>query len=147
MKTSSSHVQVIAASGMLALLITAFVMPAYAVPPATIPQHYPNIRVALEAYQGPPLSAFDTQLLQNSVDLVSPSNGLIGPISQVAPNTPQFIYSNVSSIYENLLSSWLNYADANGVSRESAFYHAAVPIAYSGASPSSTPANNFWAVY
>src|SRR5207245_434557 len=42
---------------------------------------------------------------------------------------------------------WLQYADANHVSREAAFYHTTRPQVFSGASASSVPVNRFWGVF
>jgi hypothetical protein len=110
------------------------------------PSHYSHIRVAELAYSGNPMGAFEKQLLANSVDLVVPSTTYLTTIEQTAPNTPKLIYSNVSNLYLELLTDWLNYADALGVSRELAFYHVAQATAFSGASSSSQPVNWFWNV-
>ena len=64
----------------------------------------------------------------------------------MAPNTPQLIYTNTSSLYLDLLTDWLNYADRNGLSRENAFYHVTQPTTFSGGSPSSQPVNWLWDV-
>jgi hypothetical protein len=112
----------------------------------SIPSHYSHIRIAELAYSGNPMGAFEKQLLANSVDLVVPSNRYLATIEQTAPNTPKLIYSNISNLYLDLLTDWLNYADAHGVSRELAFYHVAQATAFSGASSSSQPVNWFWNV-
>jgi hypothetical protein len=112
-----------------------------------IPQHYSWIRIAELAYSGTPLGAFEQQLLRNSVDLVVPNGGYLSAINAIAPNTPQLVYTNASSLYLNLLTDWLNYADAHGVSREAAFLHVAQPTPFSGTSSSSQPVNWFWKVY
>src|SRR5439155_26233915 len=96
-------------------------------PPAGLPsiaRHYSHIRVAAFAYYGTPLGAFEQNLLQNSVDLVIPNTSYVDQISAISAQTPQFIYSNASNIYRELLTDWLNFADAHGYSREAAFYHA-----------------------
>ncbi len=111
-----------------------------------IPQHYPFIRIAELAYSGTPMGTFAQQLLQNSVDLVVPSPQYLTTIDQAAPNTPQIIYSNISNLYGPSLTSWLNWADANGVSREQAFYHVSAPTPFSGTSASSQPVDWFWNV-
>src|SRR5207302_221006 len=36
----------------------------------SLPQHYPHIRIAMLAYAGNPMGAFEDKLLQDSVDLV-----------------------------------------------------------------------------
>ncbi len=114
----------------------------------TIPQHYSWIRLADLAYSGTPLGSYEDQLLRNSVDLVVDDVPSISQhIAQVAPNTPQLAYINFSSLYGSLLTSWDNWADAHGVSRENAFLHVTHPTAFSGDSPSSQPVSWFWAVY
>jgi hypothetical protein len=110
----------------------------------TIPSHYSHIRVAELAYSGNPMGTTEKQLLQSSVDLVVPNVRFLSTINQTSPNTPQLIYSNVSNLYLDLLTDWLNYADANGVSRELAFYHVSTATSFKGASSSSQPVNWFW---
>jgi hypothetical protein len=112
-----------------------------------IPRHYPHIRIAELAYSGNPMGWFEDTLLRNSVDLVVPDNNYLSHIAAVAPNTPRLTYINVSSLYLSLLTSWLNYADSHGLSREQAFYHVAQATPFTGTSPSSQPVNWFWAVY
>src|SRR5205085_7526000 len=77
---------------------------------------------------------------------VVPSANYLQAIDSVAPDTPQLIYSNVSNLYLNLLTNWLNYADRNSIPRDSAFYHVAQATAFIGDSPSSMPVNWFWNV-
>ncbi len=114
----------------------------------TIPRHYQHIRLAELAYSGTPLGAFEDQLLRNSVDLVITDTPYLSEhIDQVSPNTPQLSYINYSSVYQNLLTDWLSYADAKGLSRESAFYHVRSATPFSGDSPSSQPVSWFWRVY
>lgn len=108
---------------------------------------YPNIRIAELAYTGTPLDSFALNLLKNSVDLVIPDSNYLPEINSVAPNTPTSIYANLSNLYLTLLTNWLNYADAHGISRESAFFHVSQARAFSGDSPSSQPVNWFWGVY
>jgi hypothetical protein len=120
---------------------------ASALAPPSIPQHYPWIRIAELAYNGTPLGSFEYQLLKNSVDLVIPSSAYLAQINAVAPNTPQLIYTNVSSLYQGSLLDWLIYARANGLDPEAAFYHVTRATAFSGNSPSSQPVNWFWGVY
>jgi hypothetical protein len=109
-----------------------------------VPRHYSHIRLAELAFNGTPLGSFERGLLRKSIDLVLPSTSYLGTIDKVAPNTPQLIYSNVSNIYQGLLTDWLAYADRHGMSRESAFYHAAKALPFRGASPSSRPVDWFW---
>jgi hypothetical protein len=114
----------------------------------TISRHYPNIRIAELAYGGMPFASFEDQLLQNSVDLViTDSASVSNHVHLVAPNTPQLAYTNTSSLYLGLLTDWLNYADAHGLSREQAFYHVRYAVPFSGNSPSSQPVDWFWGVY
>jgi hypothetical protein len=113
----------------------------------SVPQHLPWIRLAELAYYGTPIDTFAQTLLRNDVDLVIPNLSYMGQIAATAPTTPQFVYTNVSNIYQGLLTDWLEYADRNHLSRESAFYHASRPIAYSGMSASAVPVNVFWGVY
>jgi hypothetical protein len=111
-----------------------------------VPRHYPHIRVALLAYHGNPMGAFEDRLLRESVDLVVPDERLLDHIAKVAPKTPALIYTNTSSLYLELLTDWFAYADQNGLSREAAFYHARAPKAFRGDSPSSLAVNRFWKV-
>jgi hypothetical protein len=118
-------------------------------PQPSIPQHSSNIRLMDLAYNGgsSQLPASDIPLLQNSVDMVVADPTYLSQINAVAPNTPQLIYNNVSSVYKSSLLDWLNFADANGYSREEAFYHVAQATPYSGAGGSTQPVDWFWAVY
>lgn len=111
-----------------------------------IPRHYQHIRVAQLAYYGTPFTTTEQSLLQNSVDLVVPNPAYLQQIDSVAPNTPQLIYTNLSNLYEGLLTDWLNYADAHSLNREAAFYHVAQATNYSGGSPSSIPVTYLWGV-
>jgi hypothetical protein len=113
--------------------------------PATV-RHYSYIRVAELAYNGLQLGTFEKNLLKNSVDLVVPTTGLLTQIDPLAPTTPQLIYTNVSNIYLDLLTDWLDYADRQGYSREEAFYHVTKPTPFTGDSGSSRPVNWFWAI-
>ncbi|HMF14257.1 MAG TPA: Ig-like domain-containing protein, partial [Gemmataceae bacterium] len=115
--------------------------------PSAIPSHYSWIRLAELAYFGVSIGAFEKQLLRDSIDLVIPDERFLHQIGAVASSTPQLLYTNASSLYQDSLLDWLNYADAHGISREDAFYHVATPTAFSGESPSSQPVNWFWGVY
>ncbi len=109
-------------------------------PNPSIPRKYDHIRIAQLAYSGTPINnAFEQNLLRNSVDLVVPNPRFMSSINSASPDTPQLLYSNVSNLYQDLLTSWLNYADRVGTSRELAFYHVTQPTAFEGASPSSQP--------
>lgn len=113
-------------------------------PDPNIPKHYTHIRVAQLAYSGTPINnSFEQNLLKNSIDLVVPNTSLMGSIQSAAPDTPQLLYSNVSNLYQGLLTDWLNYADRVGVSRELAFYHVTQATRWEGASPSSQPVKWF----
>jgi hypothetical protein len=113
----------------------------------TVPRHYNHIRVAQLAYIGTPISSsLEQKLLRESIDLIVPNTAYLDQINQTTPNTPQMIYTNVSNIYENLLTDWLAYADRKGLSRESAFYHVTEASPFSGDSASSRPVNWFWSV-
>ncbi|HEY1858913.1 MAG TPA: hypothetical protein VGG61_01080, partial [Gemmataceae bacterium] len=112
-----------------------------------IPRHYSHIRIAMLAYGGNPMGEIEDKLLKESVDLVVPNTGYLKHLSEVSPNTPRLIYSNTSNIYLELLTDWLAFADANGLAREAAFYHASHPQPFKGDSPSSRPVTWFWGVY
>ena len=76
-----------------------------------------------------------------------PNLAYLDDIAAVSPDTPQFIYTNVSNIYLNLVTDWNAYADRNGLDRESAFYHVNRATRYDGLSASAVPVNQFWGVY
>jgi hypothetical protein len=115
-------------------------------PKPNIPRHYSHIRLAALAYSGNPMGTYEQNLLRQSMDLVIPHPRYLSTIDSISSSTPQLIYTNVSNLYEQLLTDWLEYADRNGHDRELAFYHAAKPTAWSGASASSRPVNWFWSV-
>jgi hypothetical protein len=118
-------------------------------PPARpdLAAHRDWIRIAQLAYSGTPIDAFTIDKLKNDVDLIIPNPQYLSAVDAASPNTPQIIYSNVSNLYQGLLTNWLDYADKAGVSRELAFYHVSAPSGWSGASPSSQAVNQFWGVY
>src|SRR5205807_9915166 len=64
------------------------------VPRPDVPRHYPHIRIALLAYHGNPMGAFEDRLLRESVDLVVAEASYLQHIQQVAPKTPALIYTN-----------------------------------------------------
>jgi hypothetical protein len=114
----------------------------------SIPAHYAHIRIAQLAYSTSQLTSFEDTLLQQSVDLVVTQGGAISQhVHDVAPNTPQLLYTNISTLYQQMLTDWLTYADAHSFSREDAFYHVNAATAFTGNSPSSQPVNWFWGVY
>lgn len=112
-----------------------------------LPAHFDHIRIAALAYDGTPLDAFELQKLRDAVDLVIPNTRYLTAIDAAAPGTPQLVYTNLSNLYQGLLTDWLNYADATGVSRELAFYHVSRATPWANSSPSSQPVNQFWGVY
>ena len=119
-------------------------------PPPTrpdLPRHYGHVRIAQLAYYGTPLGAFEQARLRDGVDLVIPNTAYLGTINQVAPNTPQLVYSNISNLYEGLLPDWLNYADRTGAGRELAFYHVTRATPFTGSSASAQAVTWFWAAY
>ncbi|HMF12271.1 MAG TPA: hypothetical protein VKE94_08190, partial [Gemmataceae bacterium] len=115
-------------------------------PRPDVPRHYPHIRIALLAYHGNPMGAFEERLLRESVDLVVPDERFLERLSKVAPKTPSLVYTNTSSLYLDLLLDWMTYADRNGLSREAAFYHTRAATKFGGNSPSSLAVNRFWKV-
>ena len=117
------------------------------VPKPDIPRRSDHIRVAALAYTGNPMGAFEQQLLRNSVDLVIPNPKYLSTIQAAAPDTPQLIYSNVSNLYEGLLTDWLAFADRTGAPREQAFYHVARATPFGGTSAAARPVTWFWGVY
>jgi hypothetical protein len=111
----------------------------------TIAQHLPNIRIAELAYTGTPLDAATLQILARA-DLVVADPSLLARIAAASPSTERLIYTNFSNVYGPELLDWLAYADANGVARESAFYHVTQATPFSGSSGSSIPVSWFWDV-
>lgn len=116
------------------------------VPRPDLPRHFDHIRFAALAYNGNPMGPTEQQLLRDAVDLVVPNVRYLDTIDKVSPATPQLVYSNVSNLYLDLLTDWLNYADRTMRPREAAFYHVAQPTPFSGDSPSSLPVTWFWNV-
>jgi hypothetical protein len=141
-------VRAVDAAGNLAQASQAFTVsnPTALPPIPAVPQHNPSVRVAAFAFSGTPIDAVAQQLLQNNVDLVVSAPAYLAQIHQLAPNTPQLIYTNVSNLYFSLLTDWLAFADNLGVSREAAFYHVTQPTPFAGSSPSSQPVTWFWDV-
>ena len=116
-----------------------------ALPP--VPRNLPWIRLAELAYYGTPLTDFEKNLLKNDVDLVIPNLAYLDEIAKISPDTPQFLYTNVSNIYLSLLTDWLAYADSHGIGRENAFYHVTEATPFAGASASSVAVAQFWSVF
>ena len=116
-------------------------------PPPKVPRHYGHIRIAMLAYAGNPMGAVEDKLLKESVDLVVPNVAYLKHVHDVAPDTPQMIYTNTSNLYLDLYTDWLAFADSKGISREEAFFHVAAPRSFRGDSPSSKPVTWFWGVY
>ncbi|HVK11085.1 MAG TPA: Ig-like domain-containing protein [Gemmataceae bacterium] len=117
-------------------------------PPKTpaVPRHYSHIRYAALAYAGNPMGPVEQELLRESVDLVVPNERYLSRVDAVAPDTPQLVYSNLSNLYEDLLTDWLAFADRTGGDREAAFYHVAAAAPFTGNSASSRPVAWFWNV-
>jgi hypothetical protein len=122
---------------------------ATAIPVVNLPQHFSWIRVAQLDYLGrAQLDNFGQNLLQRAVDLVVPDSAATAQwIAATSPSTTSLLYTNLTTLYTEQLTSWLNYADAHGYAREGAFYHVLQPLPYTGTSPSSQPVNWFWGVY
>jgi hypothetical protein len=112
-----------------------------------VPRHYDWIRLANLAYYGTPLDGTAQSLLRNSVDLVIPNVDYLDDVAALSPGTPQFIYTNVSNIYQGLITDWGAYADRNHVSREDAFYHVTRATPFNGLSASAVPVNQFWGAF
>ena len=112
-----------------------------------VPRHYSHIRIAQLAYHGTPFGEFEKSLLRNSVDLVIPNQAYLDTIQSVAPNTPQFVYTNLTNIYLGLYTDWLQYAERNNLNREDAFYHVSKASSFIGLSASAVPVDRFWAVF
>jgi hypothetical protein len=108
---------------------------------------YTHIRLAQLAYSGNPMGAYEQALAKNSLDLIVPNPQYLSKLEGVAADTPKVVYTNVSNLYGSLLTDWLAYADRTGADREAAFFHVAQATAFTGASPSSVPVNQFWGVY
>lgn len=105
---------------------------------------FEHIRIAQLAYSGQNVGSVDQYLFRETVDLVVAHPSFLNTLENASAETSKTIYSNLSNIYENLLIDWLDYADRTGANRESAFYHVALPTAFSGGSPSSRPVTWFW---
>ncbi len=135
-----------AAGNVGAASVTVTVQNGGTLPQPVIPQHLPSVRVAELAYAGTPIDAAATALLKDGVDLVISDPQNVATIAAIAPQTPQLIYTNLSTLYGSLLTGWDAFALANGIDPESAFYHVAAATPYSGTSPSSLPVEWFWSV-
>ncbi len=119
-------------------------------PPPTrpeLPRKLSHIRIAQLAYAGNPMGPLEKAYLSNAVDLVIPNTSFLQTIDTASSSTQQLVYSNLSNLYQGLLTNWLNYADRVGASRELAFYHVTKATPFTGGSPSSQPVNYFWGVY
>lgn len=112
-----------------------------------VPRTYDWIRVANLAYYGTPFGPIEQSLLQAGVDLVIPNLQYQQTIASINPDTPQFIYTNLSNLYLGLLTDWNEYADRTRSNREDAFYHVTRETPFNGSSPSSIPVEQFWGVY
>lgn len=110
-------------------------------------RNYSHIRLAQLAYTGNPMDEYELTLAKNSLDLIVANPNFLPKLNDAAADTPKVIYTNVSNLYQSLLTDWLAYADRNRADRESAFFHVSQPTAFTGASQSSVPVNQFWGVY
>lgn len=110
-------------------------------------QKYSHIRLAQLAYSGNPMGQYERDLAKNSLDLVIPNPAYLNTLETATAETPKAIYTNVSNLYGPLLTDWFQFADRTGASRESAFFHVTQATAFTGASQSSMPVNQFWGVY
>ncbi len=108
---------------------------------------YSHIRLAQLAYSGNPMGAYEQALARNSLDLVVANPRYLSTLEGATADTPKVVYTNVSNLYGPLLTDWLAYADKTGADREAAFFHVSRATAFTGASPSSIPVNQFWGVY
>jgi hypothetical protein len=121
---------------------------ANASPPLTFPQKYPWIRISEFAYNGWPLDSTAQSLLSShAIDLIVSDTFNQSAIATLSPNTPELVYTNLSNIYQNLLTNWLHYADTHGLDREGAFLHVNTPTPYSAYSLSTQPVTWFWSAY
>src|SRR4029079_12811555 len=84
-----------------------------AVPVVTLPQPLPHVRVAELVTAASQLDSFAKDLLRTSVDLVVSQDYTTAAVTAAAPDTPQALYTNVSTLYLDLLTDWLAFADAN----------------------------------
>ncbi len=112
--------------------------------PTTEVRKYDHIRIAQLAYGGQQFTNVERMQFAESVDLVVANPTLLNTFEAASANTPKTIYSNVTNIYRDLLSDWLETADITGVSREAAFYHVSQATPFTGNSPSAAPVTWFW---
>jgi len=100
----------------------------------------------------------DETLVQNDVDTVIGELGTeLTTIYDWDSSVQQLFYTNVSNFAVDIqyattmsqdpLLDWLNYAEANDINPEDAFYHVAVATPYLGDGQSSNPVDEFWAVF
>lgn len=125
------------------------VVPPPVPPPVSPPvagQNYSHIRIAQLAYGSSTVGDFEKQLAANSVDLIVPNPKFLSAFEQVAPDSTNFIYSNASNLYLDLLAEWLTYAGQTGANREAAFFHVSQATPFSGNSPSAQPVTWLWGV-
>ena len=139
-------VRAIDANGMVGTSEFAFTIAEPETGRPELARNFDHIRIAQLAYSNTPFGDFEADKAATAVDLVISNVKFLDPIDAVAPALPQIIYTNVSNIYLDLLADWSNYADAVGVSRESAFYHVGEPTAWRFASGSAYPVDRFWDV-
>ncbi len=110
--------------------------------------HQSNIGITELAYAD---NNYDPTLLKNNVDVVvddaTDLQTELSNIHGVVSTMQQLIYTNVSNIYLDLLTNWLNYAEENDIDPEQAFYHVSVATPSSGSAGSTQPVDWFWGVY
>jgi len=92
------------------------------------------------------MGTFEQNIAATSLDLIVANPRFLETLNQVAPTTNTIIYTNLSNLYDGLLTDWLAYADRNNIPRETAFYHVTQATAFSGSSPASRPVNWLWDV-
>ncbi|MFM7151426.1 MAG: Ig-like domain-containing protein, partial [Gemmataceae bacterium] len=114
----------------------------------TFPQKFSHIRLANLAYGA--LGPTEEQFLRQRTDLVimdyHPGTRM-EKVESVSPDTPQLLYTNVSNLYRDLLTDWLEFADRKGYSREGAFFHVTKATPFSGDGASTQPVNWFWSAW
>ncbi|CAN5560789.1 hypothetical protein BH11PLA2_BH11PLA2_04460 [soil metagenome] len=113
-------------------------------PPTTEVRKFEHIRIAQLAYSGLKVTDVEKNLLASSVDLVVANPSLLNTFNTASAVTPQYVYSNVSNIYQELLTDWLGYADTIATNPEAAFYHVSQATAFAGSSASAQPVTWFW---
>jgi hypothetical protein len=107
---------------------------------------YTHIRLAQLAYAGLKITNYEQALALNSLDLIVSNPAFLQTFENVSPTTTKLIYTNLSNLYDGLLTDWLAYADKHGHPRESAFFHVTQATEFTGSSPASRPVTWLWNV-